>query len=271
MQARQMRTTQWLIGSVTCIVLILAFSLIPIPGGIDWEVFREAGRRVWTGQPLYGELLSSHGYFYNPPWVAVILAPLGLLPFRWGWAILSTATLLLVAAVMHRWQGGPGRRILALLSPPVLYIVLHGETDGMVLAGVLLPQEWWALVALSKPQVTIGLVFGVARSRWLAAAAITGAVLLISLIWFGNWPFTLIRQPRPLVQDTWNMWLGLWPFQVPAGVAILLLGISRRDERLLLAASPFLSPYATVSNLLGPWLAVSTFLSQRQAAVVWFS
>ena len=74
-----------------------------------------------------------------------------------------------------------------------------------------------------------------------------------------------------MFEKTWNLWLGLWPFQVPAGVTLLLFGLSRKDERLLLAASPFLSPYATISSMLGPWLAVLMFLEKWQAAIVWLS
>lgn len=268
---RKRRIIEWLIFLAVLVALILAFALLPIPGGIDWETFYGAAQRIWTGQPIYGEMVSWHSHFYNPPWVAVILAPLGLLPFDWGWAVVSAATLLLVAAVMRRWRGGTIRLILALLSPPVLYIILHGEIDGLVLAGVLLPREWWVLAALTKPQVTLGLLFGIPRSRWLPAAAITAAVLIVSLLWFGNWPLALIRQPRPLLEQSWNLWMGLWPFQVPVGVMLILLGLSRQDERLLLAASPFLSPYATTSSLLGPFIAVLLFLKDWQAAVVWFS
>jgi hypothetical protein len=136
---------------------------------------------------------------------------------------------------------------------------------------VLLPEEWWLLVALSKPQVAVGLLFGIPRSRWLAAAGITAAALLVSLLWFGNWPLALIRQPLSLVQETWTYWLGLWPYQVPLGITLLLLGLSRKDERLLLAASPFLSPYATTSSMRGPWIAALLLLSRWQAAVVWLS
>ncbi len=262
---------EWLTALAVLVVLTLGFVLIPVPGGIDWETFYGAAQRIWTGEPIYGEMVSVHSHFYNPPWVAVLLAPTGLVPADWGRAILSASTLLVTAAVVRHWRGGLGRTVLALLSPPIIYTILHGEIDALVLAGVLLPQQWWVLVALAKPQVALGLLFGIPRSRWLAAAAITAVVLAISLIWFGNWPLALLNQPRSLINETWNLWLGLWPFQVPVGVTLILLGISRKDERLLLAASPFLSPYATTSSLLGPWIAVLLYLRGWQAAVVWLS
>ncbi len=265
---KRQRLKEVALSGLVVLVLVLTFALLPIPGGVDWETFYAAAERVWTGQPLYGEEVVWHSHFYNPPWVAVLLAPLALLPFRWGWAVVSVATLILVTAVVRRWRGGYVRVILVLLSPPMLYTLLHGEIDGLVLGGLLLPQQYWILVALSKPQVAFGLMFGIPRKKWLPTVALTGSVMLVSLLWFGNWPLEILRQPKPLLTDTWNLWLGLWPYQVPAGVALLLFGLSRRDERLLVSASPFLFPYATISSLLGPWAAVCTFLTEWQAVLV---
>ena len=90
-----------LLAGILLVVLIIAFAFAPLPGGDDWEKFSAASRRVWTGEPLY-----THGY-HNPPWLAVALSPLGLLPHRLGWAIVSVATLLVVGAVVRRWGGIP--------------------------------------------------------------------------------------------------------------------------------------------------------------------
>jgi hypothetical protein len=156
---------------------------------------------------------------------------------------------------------------LALLSPPILYTLLHGEIDGLILGGVLLPPEWWILIGLTKPQVAVGLVFGVPRGRLVRAIVIAGLALVTSLVWFGLWPLRWLEQANPLHQG-WNLWAGLWPMQVPAGVLLILLGISRKDERWLVAASPFLSPYAATSSLLGPWMVACSFLKGWQALVV---
>lgn len=37
------------------LTLIIAFALVPLPCGDDWEVFCEAGPRVLSGEPLYGQ------------------------------------------------------------------------------------------------------------------------------------------------------------------------------------------------------------------------
>jgi hypothetical protein len=105
----------------------------------------------------------------------------------------------------------------------------------------------------------------------LRAGLLTLLVLLLSFPFFGFWPIDILKQPTPFVEAAHNLWYGLWPFQIPAGLAVLLLGIRRKDERLLIAASPFLSPYAATSSLLGPWIALSSFLKEWEAALIFLS
>jgi hypothetical protein len=83
MQKEQKPTLRdWALAGLAGIALVAAFALAPLPGGDDWRLFSAASRRVWTGEPLYGENESTH--YYNPPWLAVALSPLSLLPHRLG-------------------------------------------------------------------------------------------------------------------------------------------------------------------------------------------
>jgi hypothetical protein len=261
---RILRPLTWVLVAA---VLVVAFYLSPLEVGDDWETFYGAAGRILTGSPLYGEKVT-HAYYSNPPWVAAILAPLGLLSPRWGWSLLSAATVLIVAALARRYLKGWMGLVLVLLSPPFLYTLLHGQIDALVLGGVLLPTALWPLVGLTKPQVAFTLILGVKRRRWLAALLGTAGVIAVSLLLFGNWPRDLIQQPMPYMQYTHNLWLGLWPFQVPVGIALCLLALERKDERYLIAASPFLWPYAATSSMLGPWLAAVSGLRWWQALVV---
>ena len=267
MQKEQKRSLgHWALAGLVGLLLVTAFFLAPLPGGDDWEKFSAAAGRAWAGEPLYREGTST-GY-YNPPWLAVALSPLGVLPHRLGWAMLSAASLVAVVAVVHRWGGGLTRLVLVALSPPMIYTLLHGQIDALVLAGVLLPQEWWLIIGLTKPQVAFGLVFGLPRAKLFRALLLTSLLLVATLIWFGNWPLQLLRQPTPNRFDGYNLWLGLWPFQVPFGIMLILVGFTRKDERWLVSASPFLFPYAAISSILGPWAVACTFLTDWQAAIV---
>lgn len=262
-----------LLGVGVFALLVAVFLLSPWDGGDDWETFFGAARRLADpARPLYGERIT-HAYYSNPPWLAALLLPLAALPFRTGWAILAAGTLVAAVVLLRRWDARPGltKPVLVLLSPAILYTVMHGQIDVVILLGVLLPVEWWGLVALTKPQIAVGLAVMVPRRLWLQAAAIIGVALLLSFVLAGFWIPDLLDQPRPFLEQGHNLWLGLWPFQVPAGVLLVTLGYARKDERLLIAGSPFLSPYAAMSSLAGPWIAAITFLDDWQALAVFAS
>lgn len=263
----------WIVLSTMLFITILltvGFGISPIITGDDWETFHGAARRVLRGQPLYDTPIT-FAYFSNPPWVAVALIPFSLLPLRWGWALVSSLSFLAILGLSFRFRLGPIKTALALSSLAMIYIVLHGQIDALLLAGIFLPLEWRVLLALAKPQVTFGLLFGVPPRRWLRALLLTTGMVLLSLAVFWMWPREWLAQPREFANEAHNLWLGLWPFQAPAGVALILLGISRTDDKLLIAGSPFLSPYAATSSLVGPWLAVGAFLKDWQALLVWLS
>jgi hypothetical protein len=255
------------------LVVVLAFWLGPWPGGDDWETFYYASHRlIENPSSLYGERIT-HAYYSNPPWLAASLLPLSLFSFKWSWAVISALTVTLAFLLLRRWAKRPGilKILLVILSPGMIYTIMHGQIDVLIISGLLLPDALWPVAAITKPQVAIGLLFGVKRENWLRAALLTLGILLASFLAFGFWPQQLLAQPAPFVMATHNLWYGIWPFQVPAGVMLIVLGISRRDERLLVAGSPLVSPYAATSSLLGPWIAAVTFLKDWQALLVFAS
>jgi len=255
-----------------CLVFGAVFALLPMPGGDDWGMYQGAAQRIATGMSLYGSpVMETRDYYSNPPWLAALFIPLSYLPLRWGWGVLAGLTLLAATGLISRYARGKLKLVLFLLSPPVIYTLIHGQVDVLILAGALLPAQWWPLVALTKPQVALGLALGVPRRQWLHAAILFSVVVLASLLLFGAWPLELLAQPRPFQFMTHNLWLGLWPFQVPLGIALLAMGLERKDTRFFFSASPFLFPYAAISSLAGPWLAGLSFLKDWQAVLVFVS
>jgi hypothetical protein len=252
------------------IFLIISFYLAPIPGGDDWTIFYETSRRVLSGQGLYAEP-TSVTYFSNPPWLAVLLSPFGLLSLELSRAVFSVMTLVLALILAIRLQLGPVKLVFVLLSPPMIYILLHGQVDILVLAGLLLPQEWWLIVGLAKPQVAIGPIFGIKRNKFLRVLLVSAGVFLLTFLWFGNWPATLLKQPGQFIYEGHNIWRGFWPYQAIMGVFLILLALKRKDERFFVASSPFLSPYAATSSLIGPWLVGLTFLDNLAVGIIWVS
>ncbi|NMB88262.1 MAG: DUF2029 domain-containing protein [Chloroflexi bacterium] len=252
---------------VALFLLVLAFALLPLPGGDDWETFYGAARRVLDGVPLYGTRIT-FSYFYNMPWLAVLFAPLALLPFRWGWAFLSTASILIVFLLCKRWNLGAVKLVAILCSPPMLYTLLHGNIDALVLGAVLLPREFWLLAAMTKPQTAVALALGVLRANWWRTGLLTAGVLLLSLAWFGNWLPAYLAQPVDLIDKGHNVFRYLFPYQVIPGLLLAWIGWKRQDEKFWIGASPFFSPYAATSTLLGPLMLLLSQLKDWQAVAV---
>ena len=252
----------FIVGALTA-----AFYFSPIPTGDDWQIFQTAALRILHGENPY-RIGNSFTLFSNPPWLALLVSPLSLLPIRWGWSLLVVIGLILAIFLAKKLNLDMVKLICLILSPPFLYTLIHGQIDVIVVCSILLPREWWIIAGLTKPQTIIGLAFGALRSNYLRTAVITVAFLLGSLVLFGLWPLDLVNVPKTYAWSTHNIWLGLWPFQVPVGVAIALRGIEQKKDSILLAASPFFLPYATTGNLLGLWLATCMQLSKWQVLII---
>lgn len=154
-----------------------------------------------------------------------------------------------------------------LFSPPMLYIFLHGNIDALILGMVLLPREYWLVAALTKPQTAIALMLGVLRANLLKALLITGSVILLSFILFGNWIIPYFSQPIELLDGGHNVFRGLWPYQAAVGIVLAFIGWKRNDEKFLIGASPFFSPYAATSSMLGPLMLLVSKMKDWQAVL----
>jgi hypothetical protein len=259
-----------MMGVLATLALTALFAIFPLPGGDDWEVFRTAVQRMVHGQAIYGVRLGTlQTHYYYPPWVLVLLSIPGLLPFNWGFALIRALSFILALVIAWRFRLSLVKQVLILLSPPMLYILLHGQVDVLVLAGIIfLPPSWWLIGSITKPQVTLAFLFGIPRKEWPRAILITAMFGLVSLILFGLWPLALLNQPKDILHLGHNIWGGLWPYTLPVGLALVFFAMQQQDLRFIMSASPFFMPYAAMSSLIGPWITLSSLLKDWQAAVV---
>lgn len=241
----------------------------PLPfNGVDWLQYHETAKLLWRGESIYGTKVGAECLYYNAPWLLLLLFPVAILPFRLGYAIFSVLNLGLVLGVAYRLQLSPRQLALLTLSPPVAYVLIHGQVDIFVVSlCLLLPLEFIPLVVAAKPHAALALVLK-ALPAWRKTVVITLVGLLLSLLIWGNWPLTVLTLPRPFAVNPNNFWLNFWPNQLPLAVLFLVLAIDRRDDFFLLAASPFMSPYAEVYSFFGPALALIKRLKPWQAACV---
>lgn len=235
----------------------------------DWPYFWGSARLALQGKSPY--LMLESLYFYNPPWVAVVLAPLGLFPVQFSAGMATALSLLVLLLLCRRYELNLFKTALLGLSPPVVVILWLGQIDLLVLGGVLLPVSWWPVAALSKPQAALGLGFHALQKPYIKQAALVAAAVIgLSFLLFGLWPLEILGVPSPTGFD-WNFWKGIWPWSIIPGIVLVMLGVGRKNERYLLAASPFLMPYTTIPGFAGPLLALFTELEDWQAAALFLA
>jgi hypothetical protein len=111
-------------------VLLGGFILMPLVNqlpllGFDWH------------RLFYAGFLDQY-----PPWMIPLFAPFRWIDWRWSLALSNSlslvgiATLTAIQAPQVRWSG-LGAAALALLSPPLWYMLWDGQIDGLIVVGML--------------------------------------------------------------------------------------------------------------------------------------
>ena len=188
---------RWVVG---LLFLGLALSLALNPRRcIDFSVFRTAGARWLAGTSLYRTEDGPMPFKYAPP-VAVLLAPLALLPRGVGavlWNVGSVLLLLLAIARLSRIdrdaEAPDGSWAALALAGPVGTVLFYGQVDLWLLGLLVLAATAESardeggtalgLSVLTKPPAVLAGLFFLGRRRW-RALAIAGAVVLLAFALF---------------------------------------------------------------------------------------
>lgn len=255
------------VGVILLVVMLRAFgSAIPDP--VDWSVFRSAVWRLLQGEDLY----QNNGYFYAP-WVAISFIPFGVLDFFTGRYLFLITTIVIGLMIAKQYELSLVKTLLFLLSPPAVYTYLFAQSDLFLLGILLIPNEWWWLLSISKPQLTLGLFFAVPQKKWKRAFIIGASITSLSLLWFGLWPLKILNQNDLPGRSPVNLVGDMWPWTLIGAAIIIFIAYRSTDENrelIFLAASPFMIPYVNFSNLLGIWLALSKYSKRDWPIVVLF-
>lgn len=146
----------------TGLAVVLAASL-PVRL-IDYEHYQAGTRALWDGRNPYGIV-----EFFAPPWLALWLGPLLVLPTNRGaglWLLLTLLSVGGTAALAARWVGQPSARLARLLGvavtvllPVSLFVYITGQLSALVGLALLA-----ACIAIRSPRWS--------RRPWLIAAAL---------------------------------------------------------------------------------------------------
>ena len=94
---------------------------------------------------------------------------------------------------------------------------------------------------------------------------------MFSFLVFGNWLQGILLQNAQ--QNTTfavnNVLAGMFPFQMIIGLGLVAVAFEKDDERIYVAASPFLFPYAATSSYVGTLMMAFSMLRGWQSLVIW--
>lgn len=202
------------------VVRILPALILP-RDQIDFGAYYVAARVLNGGALLYqpeamalaaGGAIRYTEYIY-PPFLAVLLRPLALLPYRTAeqvWALLGLACLIAALVLLARVTATPRRGLaaiipLALLFPAVPETLLLGQANLLLLA-LLVGALWASLAGGRRAELVAGALLGLAaaiklypvlivlvyalRRRWAAVAGALGglaAAFALGLAGGGGW------------------------------------------------------------------------------------
>lgn len=215
-----------------------------LPDPVDWSrTYRPAALKLASGRSPY-EVSS----FHNPPWILIPLIPIAALPSKVGNGVLFVVTLSAVVFVAIRMGAKPISLLALIASFPVLFLLLFGQIDWLILLGTLLPPQLGLFLVLTKPQAGLGiavfwLVASLRRGGLREALRVFAPVTLLFLLSMALFSTGFLNTPLILVPTKHNM--SLWPFSIPIGLGLLAVALRNRDFKLSMMSSPFLSPYVS--------------------------
>lgn len=185
---------------------------------IDFQHYYQASRLIWQGQNPYGII-----EFFAPPWLALILAPLLLLPIKLAsglWVIACLASIAAATLLAQRWLGAPRHAwarvaslVFMMLTPAALFVYITGQLSALVVLAALLvggellrsePRPWLLAIGLAvaafKPNIiwlpTALAGLQMVRLRlWRSGAACAGLLAIlaaVSFAWLPGWPGALL-------------------------------------------------------------------------------
>lgn len=271
------------LAALAAAAMILGFFwIIPIEGttlAMDWKGLWEG---IKGGAILYGNQTGLR----IPPWSAVLLLPLGFLPFRLSWGVISLITIAVLVVSVPK--APKNLRVLSTFilatSYPALRTIVDGNFEAFVIGGALLlvhgfdhknvftlsagillvatkVQEGWILLL-----VLPALLFAQLNKRQIMQVIlIVGVIVSISLLWKGQeWIEAVFAiEQRGSIMDS-SLWTtasrwGLPPLvRALIGVAVfgttIAIGLRWRASNELsgftIAASLLLAPYAAGNSYL---------------------
>ena len=224
-----------------------------LPPAVDWHWFFYPAARSWR------EPYRVTGLFHNPPWLAFLLAPFGLLPEVHARAAFALVSLAMLVDAAHTLGASRAGTVAAILAPPVVSTLANGQVDILALWGstlglrALRQHNSWLLslgllLVSIKPQIAapVGLLLWLRSKDKIRPLVLPVAAVALSFVIYGWWPAEW--QPVPLDVD-WN--IAVWPWGLVVGISLVAVACALKSHTIAYVSTPLLSPYLAGHSLVG--------------------
>lgn len=237
----------------------------------DFGIFYSAGQAVLAGASPY-----AHWDFNSPYPLAILFAPLALLPQAIAYLVYLAANLWLIWKVMGKKAAWP------LLSFPVLFCLFVGQVDLLLALAATAGFPWSLGLLIAKPQVlfVVAPFFALKMSRrdWLKAGAAAAVLLAASFLlrpgWVGEWSaaqpgFVFFSQHASnaywLIPTNWGNPRAI--VTVIGSLAALLIALRLKDRKQSWASLHLFGPLTNVysASVLAEWIG------PREALLSWLA
>src|SRR5689334_7833785 len=223
--------------------------------GFDFAILWAAGQHVLSGQSPY----SVPGFYY-PPFAALFFALWALLPIGAAFVLWTGIHVGLMTYALKR------SALVWLLAFPVIFVINAGQNEWLWwLLALAIPKDrpgwrgaWLAALITLKPQTALVLLpFHLWRwwkhdRRTLARFGVTTLALwiipaLLMTGWLTGWFANLNNAGQRSLANSPGIWsltaggMGIWPVCLIIALAVVLWGITRREE-VVRAAMSIASP-----------------------------
>ena len=213
--------------------------------GIDWrETYYPSTTLLLHGQNPY--LVKT---LYNPVWGLFPLIPFALIGEKGGEVVLFFAAFGVYVYVARTLGASQSASFLYMGSPLIVYNLMLGNIDWLVILGFIMPPSIGLFFVLLKPQIGIAIVVywlwtsyknGVIKKVCKTFAPVTLSIAA-SFLLFGNW---LAGRNNDLISAAWN--ISSFPYSIPIGLALLYM--AQKKYLRAVSASPFFSPYMSFGS-----------------------
>lgn len=235
----------------------IGYTLYNISDLGDWKIFHSA---LQTIRPF-----DTPGYFNPPiPTATMIIYPFTTLPYRLGGTLWNLFSIIAIGMCVIRLSKDKIllRLVLSFTLIPIVAYLDMAQICVLSVIGLTLLEVQdskylkaiGASLLLLKPQIAGMSIFVFWKESSRIEKAVFCLIFLSSFVVYGFWILDMYASFTGNTQVSQANNISIFPYGVPVGVGLLLIGMKRNNYLLATISTAFLSPYVNAYSLF-PFMA----------------